>query len=157
LPHMTSSTPVRRVAGRAGKNSRPKRRGFELFSTEYDPRRGQFGADCFHCTRADRCSRARRLRHTVPTAVHRHRAEKVTGKASDRDKFAVPSLRNCGSSPRHRCTTDASARGRRDPALFDRRGRSATWTQNVAKHPDGACPLCRARGPIGHRPFPQKP
>src|SRR6185436_2934770 len=26
-----------------------EQRGFELFFTEYDPRRGQFGADCFHC------------------------------------------------------------------------------------------------------------
>ncbi len=26
-----------------------EKRGFQLFSTEYDPRRGQFGADCFHC------------------------------------------------------------------------------------------------------------
>ncbi len=26
-----------------------EQRGFELFSTEYDPRRGQYGADCFHC------------------------------------------------------------------------------------------------------------
>ncbi|HUA66456.1 MAG TPA: hypothetical protein VME24_11450 [Alphaproteobacteria bacterium] len=26
-----------------------EQRGFVLFSTEYDPRRGQYGADCFHC------------------------------------------------------------------------------------------------------------
>ena len=26
-----------------------ERRGFELFITEYDPRTGQYGADCFHC------------------------------------------------------------------------------------------------------------
>ena len=26
-----------------------EQRGFELFMTEYDPRRQQFGADCFHC------------------------------------------------------------------------------------------------------------
>ena len=31
------------------KFSAEEQRGFELFSTEYDPRRGQFGADCFHC------------------------------------------------------------------------------------------------------------
>ena len=26
-----------------------EQRGFELFMTEYEPRTGQFGADCFHC------------------------------------------------------------------------------------------------------------
>ncbi len=26
-----------------------ERHGFELFMTEYDPRRGQYGADGFHC------------------------------------------------------------------------------------------------------------
>lgn len=26
-----------------------EKRGFQLFSTEYDRRQKQFGADCFHC------------------------------------------------------------------------------------------------------------
>jgi cytochrome c peroxidase len=29
--------------------SAEEQKGFELFMTEYEPRMGQFGADCFHC------------------------------------------------------------------------------------------------------------
>ena len=38
-----------RVLSGSEKFTDEEQRGFELFSTEYDPRRGQFGADCFHC------------------------------------------------------------------------------------------------------------
>jgi cytochrome c peroxidase len=33
----------------AGELSEEERRGFELFFTEYEPRMGRVGADCFHC------------------------------------------------------------------------------------------------------------
>jgi cytochrome c peroxidase len=36
------------MAGQIELNDKEKR-GFELFMTEYEPRTGRFGADCFHC------------------------------------------------------------------------------------------------------------
>jgi cytochrome c peroxidase len=71
-----------------------EKRGLELFFTEYDPRRGLYGADCFHC-------------HGGPFftdfSFHNNglvidsddlgRAE-VTGKATDNHTFSTPSLRN---------------------------------------------------------------
>ena len=38
----------RAMAGK-GELSAEEKRGFELFMTEYEPRAGQYGADCFHC------------------------------------------------------------------------------------------------------------
>lgn len=38
----------RAMAGKVELSTQEKR-GFELFMTEYEPRAGQFGADCFHC------------------------------------------------------------------------------------------------------------
>ena len=38
----------RAMAGQIELNDKEKR-GFELFMTEYEPRTGRFGADCFHC------------------------------------------------------------------------------------------------------------
>ena len=71
-----------------------EQRGFELFSTEYDPRRGQFGADCFHCHGGPLFQSQSFANNGSDGAFTDIGREKVTGKASDRGKFAVPSLRN---------------------------------------------------------------
>ena len=48
-PHVASTRgSTARCAARQSFTA-PERRGFELFMTEYDPRTGQHGADCFHC------------------------------------------------------------------------------------------------------------
>ncbi|MGB8169505.1 MAG: MbnP family protein [Chthoniobacteraceae bacterium] len=69
-----------------------ERRGFELFVTEYDPRREQFGADCFHCHGGalftDHAFRNNGLDTSDPGRAA------VTHLESDRGKFATPSLRD---------------------------------------------------------------
>ncbi len=69
-----------------------EKRGFELFVTEYDPRREQFGADCFHCHGGalftDHVFRNNGLDTSDPGR------SSVTHRDSDRGKFATPSLRN---------------------------------------------------------------
>jgi cytochrome c peroxidase len=73
--------------------SREEKRGFELFFTEYDPRTGQFGADCFHCHGGplftDNRFHNNGLMPNGDPGVFG-----VTGMNYDRGKFVTPSLRN---------------------------------------------------------------
>ena len=70
-----------------------EQRGFELFFTEFEPRMGKQGADCFHCHGGA---------HFTDHAFHNNGLavtgdiglEKTTGRAADRYKFSTPSLRN---------------------------------------------------------------
>ncbi len=79
----------------AGKTELTKQeeRGFELFMTEYDPRRGQYGADCFHCHGSSTFSDHKFHNNGLPQTDDRGLAE-FTGLETDTAKFATPSLRN---------------------------------------------------------------
>ena len=71
-----------------------EKRGFELFMTEYDPRRDLYGADCFHCHGGafftDHRFRNNGLQPLGPDLG----LSIATGKKADQFKFATPSLRN---------------------------------------------------------------
>lgn len=121
-----------------------EQRGFELFSTEYDPRRGQYGADCFHCHGGPLFqSQSFGNNGLKPLNGDRGRAE-VTGRDYDVGKFAVPSLRNVA------LTAPYMHDGRFDTLEEVVRHytsgitRSATLDPNLAKHPDGGVPLSEA-------------
>jgi cytochrome c peroxidase len=118
-----------------------EQRGFELFHTEHDPRRGQFGADCFHCHGGP-------LFHNVAFANNGLDVEPrdlgrylVTGREGDKGKFSVPSLRNV------ELTAPYMHDGRfatLEAAVFHYvRGvqRSPTLDANLAKHPSGGVRL----------------
>jgi len=115
--------------------------GFELFSTEYDPRRGQFGADCFHCHGGPLFQSQGFANNGSDGAFKDIGREKVTGKASDRGKFAVPSLRNVELTAPY--MHDGRFRTLEDVIRHYSTGipRSATLDPNLAKHPDGGVPL----------------
>jgi cytochrome c peroxidase len=115
--------------------------GFELFSTEYDPRRGQYGADCFHCHGGPLFQSQGFANNGLDAAFADIGRAKVTGKPADHGKFSVPSLRNVAlTAPymhdgrfqtldevvEHYCTGIV---------------RSETLDPNLAKHPDGGVPL----------------
>ena len=121
-----------------------EQRGFELFSTEYDPRRGQFGADCFHCHGGPLFQSQSYANNGLDEKFADAGRGKITGKISDDGKFAVPSLRNAALTA---------------PYMHDGRfatleevvehyttgvNRSATLDPNLAKHPDGGVPLSAA-------------
>ena len=72
--------------------SEEEQRGFELFMTEYDPRTGQRGADCFHCHGGPLFSDQQF--HNNGLAGEAPGRAAVTGAAADQGKFATPSLRN---------------------------------------------------------------
>jgi cytochrome c peroxidase len=121
-----------------------EQRGFELFSTEYDPRRGQFGADCFHCHGGPLFQSQAFANNGSDGAFQDIGREKVTGKASDRGKFAVPSLRNIALTAPY--MHDGRFRTLEEVVEHYSTGvpRSPTLDPNLAKHPDGGVPLTAA-------------
>ncbi len=121
-----------------------EQRGFELFSTEYDPRRGQYGADCFHCHGGPLFQSQSFANNGLDAAFLDTGRERVTHNVYDVGKFAVPSLRNVALT---------------GPYMHDGRfatldevvehyctgvKRSATLDPNIAKHPDGGVPLSQS-------------
>lgn len=124
--------------------SEQEKRGFELFMTEYDPRRGQYGADCFHC-HGGPLFQSQTFANNGLDAVFkdlgRYEATRVEG---DNGKFAVPSLRNV------EITAPYMHDGRFDTleAVIEHYAtgvkRSTTLDPNIAKHPDGGVPLSEA-------------
>ena len=70
-----------------------EQRGFELFMTEFDPRRGLRGADCFHC-HGGAFFTDHRFHNNGLEPTDDHGLEQFTGNETDRAKFSTPSLRN---------------------------------------------------------------
>jgi cytochrome c peroxidase len=118
-----------------------EQRGFRLFHTEYDPRRGQFGADCFHCHSPPLFQ----SRTFANNGLDREFADvgraRVTGRDSDRGKFAVPSLRNVAATAPY--MHDGRFSTLEEVVEHYARGvkRSSTLDPNLAKHPNGGVPL----------------
>lgn len=73
--------------------SEEEKRGFQLFLTEYDPARGQFGADCFHCHGGPLFTDFA-FKNNGLAATSDVGRQAVTGQAMDRARFKTPSLRN---------------------------------------------------------------
>jgi cytochrome c peroxidase len=120
-----------------------EQRGFELFHTEYDPRRGQFGADCFHC-------------HGGPLfsdfAFHNNGLDAegtakdlgrflVTTNRADRAKFKTPSLRNVAVTAPYMHDGRFATLEEAVAHYCSGVRRSATLDPNLAKHPDGGIAL----------------
>lgn len=118
-----------------------EQRGFALFSTEYDPRRGQYGADCFHCHGGPLFQSQGFANNGLDDIFSDPGREKVTGKASDLGKFAVPSLRNVALTAPY--MHDGRFKTLDEVVAHYVSGvkRSATLDPNIAKHPDGGVPL----------------
>jgi len=118
-----------------------EQRGFELFSTEYDPRRGQYGADCFHCHGGPLFQSQAFANNGSDGAFCDLGRELVTGSAADRGKFAVPSLRNIALTAPY--MHDGRFRTLEEVVRHYSGGvvRSASLDPNLAKHPEGGVPL----------------
>lgn len=81
---------VRKVA----ELSEEEKRGLQLFVTEHDPRRGLYGADCFHCHGGTLFTDHQFKNNGLELAADDLGRMKVTGREEDRGKFKTPSLRN---------------------------------------------------------------
>jgi cytochrome c peroxidase len=118
-----------------------EKRGFELFALEYDPVRGQRGADCFHCHGGvlftDYAVKNNGLDREPADAGR----EAVTGKATDRGKFKTPSLRNVALTAPYmhdgRFATLEEVVAHYDHGVQ----RSANLDPNLAKHPSDGIAL----------------
>ena len=130
----------RAMAGKATLSS-DEQRGFELFMTEYEPRTGQRGADCFHCHGGPLFSDHDFHNNGLapnPADPGRYR---VTQAEADRNKFATPSLRNVARTAPYmhdgRFDTLEEVVAHYSTGVH----RSATLDPNLAKHPEGGLQL----------------
>jgi cytochrome c peroxidase len=130
-----------RVMNGTAKFSDDEQRGFELFNTEYDPYHGQFGADCFHCHGGPLLQSQDFANNGLDSAFYDLGRYKITKRAGDEGKFAVPSLRNVAVTAPY--MHDGRFRTLEEVVEHYCTGmkRSATLDPNLAKHPDGGVPL----------------
>ena len=121
-----------------------EKRGFELFMTEFDPRTGQRGADCFHCHGGPLFSDHQFHNNGLPTSDEDSGRFRVTKLEADRNKFSTPSLRNIARTAPYmhdgRFTTIEEVVAHYSTGVQ----RSATLDPNLAKHPDGGLHLSDA-------------
>jgi cytochrome c peroxidase len=133
-----------RVLKGEGQFTAAEQRGFELFHTEYDPRREQFGADCFHCHGGPLFQSQSFANNGLDTDPVDPGRSAVTGKKGDKAKFAVPSLRNVELTAPY--MHDGRFETLEEVIEHYATGvkRSATLDPNLAKHPAGGLPLSSA-------------
>ncbi len=115
--------------------SEDERRGFELFNTEFDPRRGLFGADCFHCHGGPFFTNHRFANNGLDAEPRDTGRLEVTKNEHDRGLFAVPSLRNVALTAPY--MHDGRFKTLEEVVEHYSTGvrRSATLDPNLAKHP----------------------
>ena len=118
-----------------------EKRGYELFITEYDPRREQFGADCFHCHGGPLFQSQTFANNGLDSEFKDLGRAKITGNIFDQGKFSTPSLRNVALTAPY--MHDGRFQTLEEVIAHYATGlkRSATLDPNLAKHPDGGVPL----------------
>jgi len=121
--------------------TKDEQRGFELFSTEYDPRRGQFGADCFHCHGGMLFQSQTFANNGLDKDSSDLGRFNFTQRAADKGKFSVPSLRNVALTAPYMHDGRFATLEEVVEHYSTGMKRSATLDPNLAKHPDGGVPL----------------
>lgn len=118
-----------------------EKRGFELFMTEYDPRRGLRGGDCFHCHGGALFQSQGFANNGLDADFPDAGRGAVTGREWDKGRFAVPSLRNVELTGPY--MHDGRFKTLEEVVAHYCSGvkRSATLDPNLAKHPDGGLDL----------------
>ena len=118
-----------------------EKRGFELFMTEFDPRTGHRGADCFHCHGGPLFSDHQFHNNGLAPDEADTGRHRVTKLESDRYKFATPSLRNIARTAPY--MHDGRFATLEEVVAHYSTGvkRTATLDPNLAKHPDGGLQL----------------
>jgi cytochrome c peroxidase len=111
-----------------------EQRGFKLFFTEFEPRTGQRGADCFHCHGGalftDYGFHNNGLEPNGDTGL-----ERITGKPTDAAKFSTPSLRNIVLTAPYMHDGSFKTLEEVIDHYSDGVQRSNTLDPNLAKHP----------------------
>ena len=121
-----------------------EKRGFELFMTEFEPRTGQRGADCFHCHGGPLFSDHQFHNNGLAPNDDDTGRFRITHAESDRNKFATPSLRNVARTAPNmhdgRFATLEEVVAHYSTGMH----RSPTLDPNLAKHPEGGLQLSPA-------------
>ena len=130
----------RAMSGKA-KLSEAAQRGMELFFTEYEPRSQQYGADCFHCHGGSFFSDHQFHNNGLKPSLSDVGLMNVTGKETDRGKFATPSLRNIALTAPY--MHDGRFQTLEEVIEHYNEGvhRTSTLDPNLAKHPKGGIAL----------------
>ncbi|MDF1860341.1 MAG: cytochrome c peroxidase [Verrucomicrobiales bacterium] len=117
-----------------------EQRGLELFMTEFDPRRGLHGADCFHCHGGPFFT-LHQFHNNGLVSTGDIGLEGVTSKETDRGKFVSPSLRNIALSAPY--MHDGRFETLEEVIDHYTSGvrRSGSLDPNLAKHPEPGIPL----------------
>ncbi len=117
-----------------------ERRGMTLFYTEYDPRTGQYGADCFHCHGGALFTDHQFHNNGIDDAADAGRY-KVTQVETDRGKFATPSLRNVALTGPYMHDGRFQTLSQVVEHYASGVKRTANLDPNLAKHPAAGLPL----------------
>ncbi len=117
-------------------------KGLELFMTEFDPRRGFHGADCFHCHSGPFFSNHRFHNNGLKVDIDKG-LEAVTGKETDRGKFVTPSLRNVALTAPYMHDGRFATLEEVVEHYCTEIERSPTLDPNLAKHPLGGISLSK--------------
>ena len=123
----------RAMAGKSSLTDEEKH-GFELFMTEYEPRTGQYGADCFHCHGGALFS-DNQFHNNGLDGDELGRA-KITHTAADERKFSTPSLRNVALTAPYMHDGRFATLDEVIEHYSSGIHRSETLDPNLAKHPE---------------------
>ncbi len=124
--------------------SADEQRGFELFMTEFEPRTGQRGADCFHCHGGPLFSDHQFHNNGLAPKDEDPGRFRVTQREADRGKFSTPSLRNIARTAPYMHDGRFATIGEVVAHYSSGVHRSATLDPNLAKHPAAGLALTAA-------------
>ncbi len=130
-----------RAARKVGELTESEKRGLQLFVTEFDPKRGLRGADCFHCHGGTLFASQPFASNGLELAEDDLGRMAVTKNAADRGKFKTPSLRNVALTAPY--MHDGRFNTLEEVVEHYSSGvrRSATLDPNLAKHPEAGIQL----------------
>ncbi|MFN7562660.1 MAG: MbnP family protein [Prosthecobacter sp.] len=130
-----------RAARKVAELNESEKRGLQLFVTEFDPKRGLRGADCFHCHGGTLFVSSQFANNGLDLAAHDIGRMAVTKNAADRGKFKVPSLRNIALTAPYMHDGRFSTLEEVVEHYSSGVKRSDTLDPNLAKHPEAGIQL----------------
>jgi cytochrome c peroxidase len=130
-----------RAARKVAELTESEKRGLQLFVTEFDPKRGLRGADCFHCHGGTLFTSQSFANNGLELTDDDIGRMAVTKNAADQGKFKTPSLRNIARTAPY--MHDGRFATLEEVVEHYNSGvrRSATLDPNLAKHPEAGMQL----------------
>lgn len=126
-----------RAARKVAEMTESEKRGLQLFVTEFDPKRGLRGADCFHCHGGTLFMSQPFANNGLQLAEADVGRMKVTQNAADRGKFKTPSLRNIARTAPYMHDGRFSTLEEVVEHYSSGVRQTPTLDANLAKHPEG--------------------